>query len=83
LYNLQERGAFFITHVLVPKQTGTPDSCNAENEEDLFEFQDSNDLLSLGWIHVCVNIGLIDRLDPRWCLQILSREIQKNIQQAY
>ncbi|KAL4240618.1 AMSH-like protease [Mactra antiquata] len=46
-----ERGAFFITHVLVPKQTGTSDSCNAENEEDLFEFQDSNDLLSLGWIH--------------------------------
>ncbi|XP_052782814.1 STAM-binding protein-like [Mya arenaria] len=46
-----ERGSFFITHVLVPKQTGTPDSCNAENEEDLFDFQDSNDLISLGWIH--------------------------------
>ncbi|KAH3869137.1 STAM-binding protein-like [Dreissena polymorpha] len=46
-----ERGAFFITHVLIPKQTGTPDSCNAENEEDLFDFQDSNDLISLGWIH--------------------------------
>ncbi|XP_045214573.1 STAM-binding protein-like [Mercenaria mercenaria] len=46
-----DHGVFFITHVLVPKQTGTSDSCNAENEEDLFEFQDSNDLLSLGWIH--------------------------------
>lgn len=46
-----ERGSFYITHVLIPKQTGTPDSCSAENEEDLFEFQDSNDLLSLGWIH--------------------------------
>lgn len=46
-----ERGVFFITHVLIPKQTGTPDSCNAEGEEDLFAYQDSHDLLSLGWIH--------------------------------
>ena len=41
-----------MTHVLIPKQTGTSDRCDAEGEEDLFEYQDSQDLLSLGWIHV-------------------------------
>ena len=43
---------FFITHLLIPKQTSTSDSCTTLNEEDLFEFQDSNDLVTLGWIHV-------------------------------
>lgn len=46
-----ERSAFIVTHVLIPKQTGTSDRCDAEGEEDLFEYQDSQDLLSLGWIH--------------------------------
>ena len=41
-----------MTHVLIPKQTGTSDRCDAEGEEDLFDYQDSQDLLSLGWIHV-------------------------------
>ena len=49
---LQANNAFHITHVLIPKQTGTADSCTTENEEDLFDYQDKYDLVTLGWIHV-------------------------------
>lgn len=45
------QNAFSVTHVLVPKQTGTSDSCVAEDEEEIFEYQDPRDLITLGWIH--------------------------------
>lgn len=41
-----------ITHVIVPKQHGTSDSCTTMNEEDIFEIQDQQNLITLGWIHV-------------------------------
>lgn len=37
---------------MIPKQSGTSDSCTTMNEEDIFEFQDKKDLITLGWIHV-------------------------------
>lgn len=40
-----------ITHVIVPKQRGTSDSCTTMNEEDIFNFQDQHNLITLGWIH--------------------------------
>lgn len=40
-----------ITHVIIPKQNGTSDSCNASNEEDIFNYQDQHNLITLGWIH--------------------------------
>jgi len=40
-----------ITHLMIPKQSGTSDSCTTMNEEDIFEFQDKQDLITLGWIH--------------------------------
>lgn len=40
-----------VTHLLIPKQEGTSDACHALNEDDLFRYQHSNDLLTLGWIH--------------------------------
>ncbi|XP_071829192.1 STAM-binding protein-like [Apostichopus japonicus] len=43
--------AFTITHIVIPKQEGTSDSCTALNEEDMFDVMDSNDLITLGWIH--------------------------------
>ncbi|XP_010772016.1 STAM-binding protein-like A [Notothenia coriiceps] len=46
------RNAFTVTHVIVPKQTGGPDYCDTENEEELFLIQDQYDLITLGWIHV-------------------------------
>lgn len=41
-----------ITHVIVPKQKGTADSCTTMNEEDIFDIQDQQNLITLGWIHV-------------------------------
>ncbi|NWY77149.1 STABP protein, partial [Erithacus rubecula] len=45
------RNEFTITHVIVPKQLGGPDSCTTENEEELFLIQDQHGLVTLGWIH--------------------------------
>ncbi|CAH2274998.1 STAM-binding isoform X1 [Pelobates cultripes] len=45
------KNEFTITHVIVPKQTGGPDYCNTENEEDIFLIQDQHGLITLGWIH--------------------------------
>ena len=45
------RDRFRITHLLVPRQTGTSDSCATSNEESIFEFQDKHELITLGWIH--------------------------------
>lgn len=40
-----------ITHIIIPKQSGTSDSCNTMNEEELFDIQDQLNLITLGWIH--------------------------------
>ncbi|KAM0791132.1 hypothetical protein ACM66B_005618 [Microbotryomycetes sp. NB124-2] len=42
---------FTISHLLVPKQKGTPDTCMTTHEEEQFAFQDERDLMTLGWIH--------------------------------
>ncbi|GLV45292.1 uncharacterized protein CBL_05392 [Carabus blaptoides fortunei] len=46
-----ERDNLIITHMIVPKQKGTPDSCVTMNEEELFDFQDQHNLITVGWIH--------------------------------
>ncbi|KAI4489992.1 hypothetical protein M0804_004174 [Polistes exclamans] len=46
-----ERNKLLITHLLIPQQTGSPDSCLTLNEEDIFDFQDNHNLITLGWIH--------------------------------
>ena len=45
------RNVFTITHLLIPKQTGTVDTCATTHEEEQFAFQDAHDLLVVGWIH--------------------------------
>ncbi|XP_038155644.1 AMSH-like protease isoform X2 [Cyprinodon tularosa] len=42
---------FLLTHVVIPKQSAGPDFCDMENVEELFGFQDKQNLLTLGWIH--------------------------------
>lgn len=54
MFVLQTHNEFTITHVIVPKQTAGPDYCDMENVEELFGIQDQYDLLTLGWIHVCM-----------------------------
>jgi len=40
-----------VTHIVIPKQKGNPDSCETLNEEEIFDVQDQYDLITLGWIH--------------------------------
>lgn len=44
-------GEFHITDLVVPKQSGTSDSCTAYKEEELFEYVEQHNLMVLGWIH--------------------------------
>ena len=46
-----ERNRLLVTHLLIPEQTGSPDSCVTHNEEDIFDYQDQHNLITLGWIH--------------------------------
>lgn len=47
-----------ITHVIVPKQNGTANSCTATNEEEIFDIQNKKNLITLGWIHVSFWFGI-------------------------
>ncbi|KAH9361812.1 hypothetical protein HPB48_003779 [Haemaphysalis longicornis] len=40
-----------ISHLLVPKQSGTADSCFTESEEEVLEYQDVYGLDTIGWVH--------------------------------
>ncbi|XP_019878570.1 STAM-binding protein-like [Aethina tumida] len=40
-----------ITHLIIPKQKGTADSCITMNEEEIFDIQDQYNLITVGWIH--------------------------------
>lgn len=40
-----------ITHLIIPKQTSTSDSCQTLDEVPLFEFQAARNLICCGWIH--------------------------------
>ncbi|RDX89376.1 AMSH-like ubiquitin thioesterase 1 [Mucuna pruriens] len=42
---------FYITALIIPKQESTSSSCQATNEEEIFEVQDKQSLFPLGWIH--------------------------------
>jgi STAM-binding protein len=45
------QGCLKLTHIIIPKQTGTADSCDTCNEEEIFDVLDGRDLITLGWIH--------------------------------
>ncbi|XP_070505953.1 STAM-binding protein-like A [Chironomus tepperi] len=46
-----EQHQLYVTHIILPKQNGTSDSCNTMNEEEIFDIQDQLHLITLGWIH--------------------------------
>ncbi|XP_022682865.1 AMSH-like ubiquitin thioesterase 3 isoform X1 [Setaria italica] len=54
-----KKRTFYVTTLIIPKQKSTSDSCQATNEEEIFEVQDKGSLLSLGWIHVSPTLGLV------------------------
>ncbi|KAK9449945.1 uncharacterized protein V1518DRAFT_426815 [Limtongia smithiae] len=51
LCGVLNRNAFFVTHLVLPEQESTSDTCSTTDEESLFEFLDSHELFTLGWIH--------------------------------
>ena len=48
----QVGGLLKMTHVIIPKQSGTANSCDTQKEEEIFDALDREDLITLGWIHV-------------------------------
>jgi hypothetical protein len=46
----QAHNTFTITHLLIPKQEGTTDTCTTTHEEEQFAYQDERDLMTLGWV---------------------------------
>lgn len=43
--------ALFVSRLVIPEQEGSSDTCEMTNENALFEFCDSENLIVLGWIH--------------------------------
>jgi STAM-binding protein len=43
--------ALFVEQLVIPEQVNTSDTCEMTNDSDLFDYVDSEGLLSLGWIH--------------------------------
>ncbi|XP_062198198.1 AMSH-like ubiquitin thioesterase 3 isoform X2 [Phragmites australis] len=46
-----KKRTFCVTTLIIPKQKSTSNTCEATNEEELFEVQDMGSLFTLGWIH--------------------------------
>uniref|UniRef100_A0A1I8IYU6 MPN domain-containing protein n=1 Tax=Macrostomum lignano TaxID=282301 RepID=A0A1I8IYU6_9PLAT len=44
-------GALAVTDLVLPKQSGTSDSCTTSGEEEIFGVLDRFDLVTLGWVH--------------------------------
>ena len=47
---------FQITHLIIPKQSGTADSCTTTGEEAIFDYQEKYSLITLGWVSSFSNI---------------------------
>ncbi|KAI5806108.1 hypothetical protein EDC01DRAFT_720349 [Geopyxis carbonaria] len=45
------QNAFFISRLVIPEQEATSDTCAMKDEEGLFQYCDTEDLMVLGWIH--------------------------------
>ncbi|KAG9241436.1 hypothetical protein BJ878DRAFT_520766 [Calycina marina] len=43
--------ALFISHVVIPEQESTSDTCDTINESGFFDYCATEDLMVLGWIH--------------------------------
>lgn len=45
------QNALFISRLVIPEQEATSDTCGTTDEEGLFTYCDSEELMVLGWIH--------------------------------
>lgn len=51
LCGTQVNNALFISHLVIPEQRCTPDTCETENESGMLNYCIENDLIVIGWIH--------------------------------
>ncbi|KAK4176855.1 hypothetical protein QBC36DRAFT_328355 [Triangularia setosa] len=51
LCGLNINNALFITHLLIPDQDCTENTCDTKNEADIWEFCEKEDVMQFGWIH--------------------------------
>ncbi|ORX52956.1 Mov34-domain-containing protein [Piromyces finnis] len=51
LCGVLKKDEFFVTTVILPKQTGSSDTCNTLDEVEVLNIQEKYELLTLGWIH--------------------------------
>ena len=47
------KNKFQITHLIIPKQSGTSDSFTTSEEEAFYDYQEKHDLITLGWVRNC------------------------------
>jgi STAM-binding protein len=45
------QNVFTLSHCIIPKQSGSSDTCTTEQEHELFDTIDELNLITLGWIH--------------------------------
>ena len=46
-----KHNALFISHLIIPSQNSTTDTCEMEDESALFDYVDEQNLMVFGWIH--------------------------------
>ncbi|KAF2286645.1 hypothetical protein GH714_023274 [Hevea brasiliensis] len=46
-----EKGTYYVTTLIIPKQKSTSNSCEAIKEEEFFAIQNEHSLFPVGWIH--------------------------------
>ncbi|OAY34538.1 AMSH-like ubiquitin thioesterase 2 isoform X2 [Manihot esculenta] len=46
-----EKGTYYVTTLIIPKQKSTSNSCEALKEEEFFTIQNEQSLVPVGWIH--------------------------------
>ena len=45
------QNVFTLSHCIIPKQSGSSDTCTTDQEHELFDAIDQLNLITLGWIH--------------------------------
>ncbi|XP_049852186.1 STAM-binding protein-like [Schistocerca gregaria] len=48
---VESQHQYQITHIILPKQMGTSDTCTTIDEFEVFNYQTKHQLLTMGWIH--------------------------------
>lgn len=76
LAGIRQDNQYILTHIIVPKQHGGPDSCETVKEEEIIEYVFNENLIQLGWIHThptqtafCSSVDLHTHLPYQMLLQ--------------